>query len=147
MKKKSCAFSYTDFGIFTGSSNSPLRRVRCMDKYYLATLFSDMGIALSSVIYKRDENNLIRFANSGPYTEADLYLKLIALYGCGHRVPEELLKYRNHDSSMSGNKIKVFGVIFHLFNTKFKFNKVVSFMITVMIGVRSISRQIKKYFH
>ena len=147
MKKSSCAFSYTDFAIFTGSKIASLRSVKCMDRFYLSTLFSDLGIALSSVIYKRDHNNLIRFANIGPYTEADLYLKLIALYGCGLRVPEELLKYRNHDSSMSGNKMKMFRVIFHFFNIKLKFNRAVSFMITFMIGFRSLSRQIKKYIH
>ena len=147
MKKNSCAFSYTDFAIFTGSKIASLRSVKCMDRFYLSTLFSDLGIALSSVVYKRDHNNLIRFANGGPITEADLYLKLIALYGCGHRVPEELLKYRNHDSNMSENKIKVFRVIFHFFSINLKFNRAVSFMITFRIGFASISRQIKKYFN
>tara|TARA_B100001063_G_C16703588_1_gene523956 strand:- start:114 stop:878 length:765 start_codon:yes stop_codon:yes gene_type:complete len=146
MKKSSCAFSYTDFAIFTGSKIESLKSVKCVDAYYLATLFSESGIALSSVVFKRDSDNLIRFANTGPYTEGDLYLKLIAIYGCGLRLPEELLKYRQHNSSMSKNKIQMFNTIFHFYNQKLKFNRVVSFMITFGIGFRSLSRQIKKYF-
>lgn len=146
MKRNSCGFSYTDFAIFTGSEIESSRGVKCKDSYYLATLFSDSGIALSSVVYKRDNDNLIRFASSGPYTEADLYLKLIAVYGYGLRLPEELLKYRHHDSSMSRNKVGMFRTIFHFYNQKLKFNGVVSFLITFAIGFRSLSRQIKRYF-
>ena len=146
MKRSSCGFSYTDFAIFTGSEIQSSRSVKCKDSYYLATLFSDSGIALSSVVYKRDSDNLIRFANAGPYTESDLYLKLIALYGCGLRVPAELLKLRQHDSSMSKNKLGMFRTIFHFYNQKLKFNVVISFLITFGIGFRSLSRQMKKYF-
>jgi teichuronic acid biosynthesis glycosyltransferase TuaG len=146
MKKRSCSFSYTDFAIFTGSQIATSRSVKCRDSYYLASLFSDSGIALSSVVYRRDSDNLIRFASAGPYTEADLYLKLIALYGCGLRVPEELLKYRHHKSSMSGNKLGMFRTVFHFYNQKLRFNCIVSFLITFDIGFRSLSRQIKRYF-
>ena len=148
MRKTSCGFSYTDFAIFIGSQIETSRSVKCQDSYYLASLFSDSGIALSSLVYMRDSGNLIRFAETGPHpTEADLYLKLIALYGCGLRVPKELLKYRIHNSSMSKNKIVVFHTIFHFYNQRLRFNKVVSFLITFGISVRSLSRQIKRYFH
>jgi len=146
MQNNSCNFSYTDFAIFSESKIESLKNVKCVDAYYLATLFSESGIALSSVIYKRDSENLIRFANTGPYTEADLYLKLIAIYGNGLRLPEVLLKYRQHNSSMSKNKIQMFNTIFYFYNQRLKFNRAVSFMITFGIGFRSLTRQIKKYF-
>ncbi|MDB2487726.1 glycosyltransferase family 2 protein [Alphaproteobacteria bacterium] len=146
MKKRSCSFSYTDFSIFTETKIATSHSVKCRDIYYLSSLFSDTGIALSSVVYRRDSDNLIRFANSGPYTEADLYLKLIALYGCGLRVPEELLKYRHHASSMSGDKLEMFRTVFHVYNQKLRFNGVISFLITFNIAFKSLSRQIKRYF-
>ena len=139
-------FSYTDFAIFKESNKDDLRSVHCMDRYYLSNLFSNSGIALSSVMYKPDANNLIRFADSGPYTESDLYLKLIAIYGSGARFSEELLLYRHHSGSMSLNKLGMFRTIFDFYRRKLKFSIIVSFFITSTIGLSSVSRLIRRYF-
>ena len=139
-------FTYTDFAIFKESNKDVLRSVHCMDRYYLANLFSNSGIALSSVMYRPDANNLIRFADSGPYTESDLYLKLISIYGSGARFSEELLLYRHHSGSMSLNKLGMFRTIFDFYRRKLKFSYLISLFITSAIGLSSISRLIRRYF-
>jgi len=139
-------FSYTDFAIFSESNKEALRSVKCLNRYYLANLFSQSGIALSSVIYKRDQDNLIRFADCEPgrYTESDLYLKLIAIYGFGERYKEELLLYRSHSGSMSLNKFGMFRTLFNFYYVRLNFNFLISFLITSSIGFNSLSRMVKR---
>lgn len=150
MKSQNIGFSYTDFIMFVGSNKENGTGVHCPNNYYLSTLFSQSGIALSSVMFRRGKDNFFQFANFGPkekvggYTEADLYLKLVAIYGSGHKLPEDLLYLRTHSESMSSNKIAVFKALLNFFNKRLKLNWLVSFMIVSMIGSTSITRQIKK---
>ena len=56
-------FTYTDFAIFKESNKDVLRSVHCMDRYYLSNLFSNSGIALSSVMYTPDSNNPVSYTH------------------------------------------------------------------------------------
>ena len=146
MNECGISFCYTDFCIFSNQDLSNSRSVIAPHKYYLSSLFSQSGIALSSVMFRADSDNLIKFAECDLYTEGDLYLKLISLYGYGVRLPKELLLYRHHQNSMSGNKIKMFRTIYSFYHERLKFNPMISFLITSTIGLNAVARLIKRYF-
>ena len=137
-------FTYTNFEIFRNKNTNRRKKVVCPKKYYLSTLFSNSGIALSSVIYKRDYNNLIRFADGIPYTEFDLYFSLIALYEKGNLINKTLLSYRHHNNSLSLNRIKVLKTMYFIYRKKLKFSVFLSVIFISQISFNSIGRQIKR---
>ena len=142
MRKENTNFSYTDYTVF---STKGRKKVNCPKKYNLSNLMKNTGIALSSCIYKKNDNSFHFFGDHYPYTEHFFFLSVFSEMCVGKKCPHNLLYFRVHDS-MSSNKIMVMKYIFNIYKDNHGFGYIISSFIVLRIMFSAIPRVLKKLF-